>query len=240
METGGLSAFMAESVLGCGGQIVLPEGYLSVAFEHARAAGGVCIVDEGQVGMGRVGTHFWGFETQNVIPDIVTIGKPIGNGHPLGAVVTTPEIAASFANGMEFFNTFGGNPVSCAIGMAVLDVIEQEGLQQHALEVGNHLLGLLGSLKSHHHIVGDVRGTGLFVGVELVRNRDSLKPAEDEASYVVNRMSEKGILMSADGPLRNVLKVKPPMVFDAKDAERLAATLDDVLNEDFVTARLTA
>lgn len=240
MDTGGLSAFIAEPVLGCGGQIVLPESYLSVAFEHARAAGGVCIVDEVQVGLGRVGSHFWGFQTQGVVPDIVTIGKPVGNGYPLGAVVTTPEIAASFANEMEYFNTFGGNPVSCAIGMAVLDVIEQEGLQQHALTVGNHLLELLDGLKTQHQIVGDVRGMGLFIGVELVRDRDSLEPADVEASYIVNRMCERGILMSTDGPLRNVLKIKPPLVFDKDDAEQLAATLDDVFKEDFVKARLTA
>lgn len=236
MEAGGLSAFIAESLLGCGGQIVLPDGYLSAAFEHTRQAGGVCIVDEVQVGMGRVGSHFWGFQTQGVIPDIVIIGKPIGNGHPLGAVVTTAEIAASFDDGMEYFNTFGGNPVSCAIGMAVLDVIEKEQLQQRALAVGSHLMELLCILQDRHPIVGDVRGLGLFIGVELVRDRESLEPADEEATYVMNRMREEGILMSTDGSLHNVLKIKPPLVFGEADAERLAETLDDVLKEDFVTA----
>src|SRR5262249_25622857 len=133
-----VAAFFAEPLLGCGGQIEPPTGYLAAAFQHVRAAGGVCVADEVQTGMGRVGSHFWAFQTQGVIPDIVTVGKPIGNGHPLGAVITTPEIAASFANGMEYFNTFGGNPVSCAVGMAVLDVIENDELQAHALQVGTH------------------------------------------------------------------------------------------------------
>src|SRR5207245_4854235 len=147
---GNVSAFICESLLGCGGQIVLPENYLKEAYRHVRNAGGVCIADEVQVGFGRVGTHFWGFESQGVVPDIITMGKPIGNGHPLAAVVTTPEIAASFNNGMEYFNTFGGNPVSCAIGMAVLDVIAGEGLQANALQVGRYLLkGLHGLMEKH-------------------------------------------------------------------------------------------
>ncbi|HEU5423387.1 MAG TPA: aminotransferase class III-fold pyridoxal phosphate-dependent enzyme, partial [Nitrolancea sp.] len=153
-----IGAFIAESMLGCGGQIVLPEGYLAAAYEHVRAAGGVAIADEVQTGFGRAGSHFWAFETQGVVPDIVTMGKPIGNGHPLAAVVTTPEIAASFDNGMEYFNTFGGKPVSCAIGLAVLDVIEEEGLQAHAQRTGAHLLAGLRGLMEGHAIVGDVRG----------------------------------------------------------------------------------
>src|SRR6185503_10830008 len=138
-----------------------------------------------QVGFGRVGTHFWGFETQGVVPDIVTMGKPIGNGHPLAAVVTTPEIASAFENGMEYFNTFGGNPVSCAIGLAVLDVIEREGLQEHAREVGEYLKSGLESLKQSHQLIGDVRGLGLFVGVELVKDRNTRKPIARHASYIV-------------------------------------------------------
>ncbi|TFH33231.1 MAG: aminotransferase class III-fold pyridoxal phosphate-dependent enzyme, partial [Anaerolineales bacterium] len=155
-----IAGFIAESLLGCGGQIVPPGGYFKRAFEHVRAAGGLCIIDEVQVGFARVGTHFWGFERQGVIPDIVVMGKPIGNGHPMAAVVTTREVAESFANGMEFFSTFGGNPVSCAIGMAVLDVMEAEGLQAHALEMGQRLLAGLESLKVEHAIIGDVRGAG--------------------------------------------------------------------------------
>ena len=230
----GIAAFIAESVLGCGGQIVLPDGYLAEAFKHVRAAGGVCIADEVQVGFGRVGTHFWGFETQGVVPDIVTMGKPIGNGHPLGAVVTTPAIADAFANGMEYFNTFGGNPVSCAVGLAVLDVIEQEGLQAHALRVGNRLMDGLRALMPRYPLIGDVRGLGLFVGVELVLDREQKSPAGGHASYVANRMRDHGILISTDGPDHNVLKLKPPLVFDEQDADRLVATLAKVLAEDAV------
>jgi 4-aminobutyrate aminotransferase-like enzyme/Ser/Thr protein kinase RdoA (MazF antagonist) len=228
-----LGAFIAESLPGCGGQIVLPPGFLREAYAHVRAAGGVTIADEVQTGFGRVGSHFWGFETQGVVPDIVTMGKPIGNGHPLGAVVTTPEIAAAFANGMEYFNTFGGNPVSCAIGLAVLDVIADEGLQAHALEVGESLLAGLRSLAEKHPLIGDVRGMGLFIGIELVRDRVTLEPAAEEASYVVNRMRECGILLSTDGPLHNVIKIKPPLPFSLEDGKLLVATLDRVLGEDF-------
>lgn len=230
----GVAAFIGESLLGCGGQIVLPDGYLEEVYRQVRGAGGVCIADEVQVGFGRVGTHFWGFETQGVVPDIVTMGKPIGNGHPLGAVVTTPEIAASFDNGMEYFNTFGGNPVSCAIGLAVLDVIADEGLQMRALRVGEHLLAGLRELMAKHPIIGDVRGMGLFIGVELVLDRETLAPAAAQATYIVNRMRDRGILMSTDGPLHNVLKIKPPLVFSEQNADFLVATLDEILAEDFV------
>ncbi|MEZ4862053.1 MAG: aminotransferase class III-fold pyridoxal phosphate-dependent enzyme [Caldilineaceae bacterium] len=230
----GIAAFIAESLLGCGGQIVLPDGYLATAYDYVRAAGGLCIADEVQVGFGRVGSHFWGFETQGVVPDIVTMGKPIGNGHPLGAVVTTPAIADAFANGMEYFNTFGGNPVSCAVGMAVLDVIEQEGLQAHAWRVGNRLMGGLRALMDKYPLIGDVRGLGLFIGVELVLDRAEKLPAGEHASYVANRMRDHGILISTDGPDHNVLKLKPPLVFDEQDADRLVTTLDKILAEDAV------
>jgi len=229
---GGVSAFIAESLLSCGGQITLPNGYLPEAYRHVRGAGGVCIADEVQTGFGRVGTHFWGFETQGVVPDIVTMGKPMGNGHPLAAVVTTPEIAASFDNGMEYFNTFGGNPVSCAIGLAVLDVLADEGLQAHALAIGAHLMDQLRALMTRHTVIGDVRGRGLFVGIELVLDRTALTPASAQASYVANRMRERGVLVSTDGPFHNVLKIKPPMVFTRANADLLVATLDDVLADD--------
>lgn len=229
-----VAAFICESILSCGGQVVLPEGYLREVYRHVRAAGGVCIADEVQVGLGRAGTHFWAFETQGVVPDIVTIGKPIGNGHPLAAVITTPELAASFNNGMEYFNTFGGNPVSCAIGMAVLDVIEAEGLQAHALKVGRYMLEKLQSLMDRHPIIGDVRGLGLFIGIELVLNRETLEPAGDHASYISNRMRDHGILVSTDGPFHNVLKIKPPLVFDEANADFFVTTLDKILWEDFV------
>jgi 4-aminobutyrate aminotransferase-like enzyme len=226
-----VGAFIAESILSCGGQVVLPPGYLAAAYHAVRDAGGVCIADEVQVGMGRAGTHFWAFETQGVVPDIVTMGKPVGNGHPLGVVVTTRAIADAFANGMEYFSTFGGNPVSCAIGLAVLDVVRDERLQEHALQVGSHLLGRLRALKARHALVGDVRGLGLFLGVELVRDRQSLEPAGAEASFLANRLRDHGILVSTDGPYHNVLKIKPPMVFSAADADALAAALDHVLGE---------
>ena len=227
-----VSAFFCESLLGCGGQIVLPDGYLTHAYRHVRDAGGVCVADEVQVGFGRVGTHFWGFETQRVVPDIVTLGKPMGNGHPMAAVITTPEIADAFDNGMEYFNTFGGNPISCAIGLAVLEVLEQEELQQHARRVGAHLKAGLRRLQDKYPVIGDVRGLGLFLGVELVESRVTLQPAAEVASYVVERMKDHGILISTDGPLRNVLKIKPPMVFSNENANSLIRTLDTILAED--------
>jgi 4-aminobutyrate aminotransferase-like enzyme len=230
-----LSAFICESALGCGGQIILPDGYLRDAYRHAREAGGVCIADEVQTGLGRVSSHFWAFETQGIVPDIVTIGKPLGNGHPLAAVVTTPEIAASFDNGMEYFNTFGGNPVSCAVGLAVLDVIEEESLQENALKVGAYLKANLEALKSKHPLIGDVRGMGLFIGVELVLDRETLTPATKQASYLVERMKDLGILISTDGPLHNVLKIKPPIVFSIANAAELVCKLDQILAEDFLT-----
>ncbi|MCG6910586.1 MAG: aminotransferase class III-fold pyridoxal phosphate-dependent enzyme [Deltaproteobacteria bacterium] len=225
-------AFICESILGCGGQVVLPDNYMRLAFEHVRAAGGVCIADEVQVGLGRAGTHFWAFETQGCVPDIVTVGKPIGNGHPMAAVVTTREIADAFYNGMEYFNTFGGNPVSCAIGMAVLDVIQEERLQENALKVGAGLLAGFKNLMRQFSLIGSVRGLGLFIGVELVKDRQSLEPAPGHAAYIVNRMRDHGYLMSTDGPLHNVLKLKPPLVFSEENAAGLLASLEKVLQED--------
>ena len=227
-----VAAFICESLLGCGGQIVLPEGYMAGAFEAVRAAGGVAIADEVQVGMGRVGTHVWGFETQGVVPDIVTLGKPIGNGFPLGAVVTTPDIAEAFDNGMEYFNTFGGTQAACAAGLAVLDVMRDEGLQAHALAVGARLTDGLSALASDFPVVGDVRGLGLFVGVEMVEDRGTLAPAARQAAYVINRMKDRGVLVSTDGPLHNVLKIKPPLPFSAEDADRLVEVLRETLGED--------
>lgn len=233
-----VAGFIAESVPGVGGQIVLPPRYLSSVANLVREAGGVFIADEVQIGMGRTGTHFWGFELDHVVPDIVVLGKPIGNGHPLGAVITTRAIADAFDNGMEYFNTFGGNPASCAVGLAVLDEIESKGLQQNALAVGSQLLEGLASLALHHKIIGDVRGVGLFIGVELVRSHVTLEPADIEATYVANRMRDNGILISTDGPLHNVLKIKPPMTFSAENAAHLISTLDSILAEDAVRARI--
>ncbi|MFQ6070379.1 MAG: aminotransferase class III-fold pyridoxal phosphate-dependent enzyme [Candidatus Aminicenantales bacterium] len=226
----GVAAFMAESLMGCAGQIVYPEGYLNHAFRYVREAGGLCIADEVQVGLGRVGTHFWGFETQRVVPDIVTLGKPIGNGHPLAAVVTTPQVAEAFKTGMEYFNTFGGNPVSCAVGMAVLDVIEEEKLQENAFKVGEILEQGLERLKERFELVGDVRGLGLFLGVELVLDRESQKPASREALFIIERMKELGIILSVEGPLANVLKIKPPLTFSEKNAYFFLDSLERVLS----------
>jgi 4-aminobutyrate aminotransferase-like enzyme len=226
------AAFFCESMLGCGGQIVLPRGYLAEAFALVRKAGGVCVADEVQVGFGRAGSHFWAFETQGVVPDIVTLGKPMGNGHPIGAVITTSDIAESFMTGMEYFNTYGGNPVSCAVGLAVLDVIREEGLQENARKVGERLLEGLHKLKERFSLIGDVRGLGLYIGVELVVDREARTPATVEAARVKERLREHRILLSTDGPRANVLKIKPPLVFNPSDADRLVRTLGQVLEED--------
>jgi len=223
----GLAAFISESLMGCAGQIIFPRGY-----RHVRNAGGMCIADEVQIGFGRVGTHFWGFETQEVIPDIVTLGKPIGNGFPLAAVITKPEIAEAFDNGMEYFNTFGGNPVSCAVGIAVLNVIEEEDLMGNAQRTGKYIKEKLEKLKNKYPLIGDIRGKGLFLGVELVLNKETLSPAVKQAEYIVERMKEEGILISTDGPFQNVLKIKPPLVFTQDDADFFVSTLDKILEED--------
>jgi 4-aminobutyrate aminotransferase-like enzyme/Ser/Thr protein kinase RdoA (MazF antagonist) len=228
----GLGAYIAESLPSVGGQILFPPGYLPEVYRHVRNAGGVCIADEVQVGFGRLGAHFWGFEMQGVVPDIVVLGKPIGNGFPLAAVVTTAEIASSFDNGMEFFSTFGGNPVACAAGLAVLDVIRDERLQENALRVGHDWLNGLRQLMENHRLIGDVRGSGLFLGIELVRDRATLEPADREASHLVNRLCEYGILAGTDGPYHNVIKLRPPLVFTRDDADFFITALDRILRED--------
>lgn len=228
------AAFICESMPSCAGQIVLPDHYLQRIYSEVREAGGLCIADEVQVGLGRVGTHFWGFETQGVVPDIVTMGKPLGNGHPIGAVVTTRAIADSFCNGMEFFNTFGGNPVSCAIGLAVLEVIEEENLQKHALHTGNSLKQKLMELKTNHACIHDVRGSGLFLGIEFIIDGHSVSQTAEFTTRVINRMKDRGVLLSSDGPHHNVLKIKPPMVFCEKDNDTLVVNLDEVIKEQLL------
>jgi 4-aminobutyrate aminotransferase-like enzyme len=217
---------------GCGGQLVLPAGYLAAAFAEIRAAGGVCIADEVQIGFGRVGSHFWAFETQgatgNAVPDIVTMGKPIGNGHPMGAVACRPEIAAAFANGMEYFNTFGGNPVSAAAGLAVLDVIRDERLMHNAEVLGTYLRDGFRKRAERHALIGDIRGLGLFIGVELVRDRATLDPAAAELKAIVEAMKDEGILLSTEGPHHNVLKIKPPLVISKEDCDFFFKKLDEV------------
>lgn len=228
----GIGAFIIEPIISCGGQIELPEGFLAKAYQKIRAAGGLCISDEVQVGCGRMGKTFWGFQLHNVVPDIVTIGKPLGNGHPIAAVVCTQEVADKFANGMEYFNTFGGNPVSCAIGSEVLRIVKREKLQDNALEVGEYLKAELKELSKEFSIIGDVRGQGLFLGIELVDA--NLNPLAKQTDYLANRMKDHGILMSTDGPDYNVLKIKPPLVFTKTNAKELIFYLKKIFKEDFM------
>lgn len=233
------SVFIAESLQSCGGQIIYPESYLAHVYRSVRAAGGVVIADEVQTGFGRVGTHMWAFETYDpngphaVIPDIVTMGKPMGNGHPVAAVITTPAIAASFAaTGIEYFNTYGGNPVSCAIGQAVLDTIEAEDLRGNAVRVGAQLLTGFRRLAEKYTCVGDIRGRGLFLGMDLVKDRATREPASALAQHVLTQLKVGyRILLQSDGPHDNVLKFKSPLVFSPENAEELLAALDRVLGE---------
>jgi 4-aminobutyrate aminotransferase-like enzyme/Ser/Thr protein kinase RdoA (MazF antagonist) len=219
--------FIAESIPSVAGQVFLPEGYLKEVYRLVREAGGVCIADEVQVGFGRVGSHWWAFETQGVVPDIVTMGKPIGDGHPMAAVVTTREVTDSFNNGMEYFNTFGGNPVSCAVGLAVLDVIESQDLRGNALTIGNYLMDAFRAMQTRYDVIGDVRGLGLFLGIELVTDRRTKAPATEFARAVSNGARRRGVLMGTEGPHDNVLKMRPPMIFSKRDADHLIAVLDE-------------
>ncbi|MFM8632964.1 MAG: aminotransferase class III-fold pyridoxal phosphate-dependent enzyme [Candidatus Nanopelagicus sp.] len=224
-----LSAFFVESIVSTAGQIVLPPGYLTQAFKLVRANGGVCVSDEVQIGMGRVGDKFWGFELHGVVPDIVTLGKPLGNGHPLAAVVTTPQIAASFNNGMEYFNTFGGNPVSAAVGQAVLEVIYDQKLQLNAKVIGDYLQDGVRQLAKSYSIIADVRGSGLFIGVEMMQ--DEKRPATKEVSDLMEFALTKGVLLSCDGPDNNVLKIKPPLVITKSDVDLLVNVMSDWLGK---------
>ncbi|WP_340677424.1 aminotransferase class III-fold pyridoxal phosphate-dependent enzyme [Paraglaciecola sp.] len=225
------SAFICESLQGVAGQIIMPDGYLSEVYQQVRAAGGVCIADEVQVGFGRVGSHMWAFETQDVVPDIVTLGKPIGNGHPMAAVITTQAIADAFVTGMEYFNTFGGNPVSCAIGMAVLEVIEEEHLQTHALTTGKYFKNKLTALQQRFELIGDVRGLGLFIGVELVEDRATKLPATDKTSWLIEFFKHHHILLSTEGPFYNILKIKPPLAFNTVDTDKFIQVFELGLTE---------
>lgn len=228
----GVAAFIIEPIISCGGQIELPEGFLAIVYKYVRAVGGLCISDEVQTGCGRMGKTFWGFQLHNVVPDIVTIGKPLGNGHPIAAVACTQEVAEKFANGMEYFNTFGGNPVSCAIGTEVLRTVKREKLQENALKVGEFLKSELTALSKEFPIIGDVRGQGLFLGIELVDT--NMSPMANQTDYLANRMKDHGILMSTDGPDNNVLKIKPPIVFTKENAEELIFYLRKIFEEDFM------
>lgn len=227
---GRVAGFFAESIQGVGGVVVYPDGYLKNAYDHIRKAGGVCIADEVQTGFGRTGTHYWGFETQGVIPDIVTMAKGIGNGAPIAAVVTTPEIAKPLADRIHF-NTFGGNPLSCAIGKAVLEVIDQENLQKNSLEKGDYLLKGLQRLMDKHYLIGDVRGKGLMIGVELVKDRRTKEPAKEECAKIFERSKELGLLIGKGGFYGNVLRIKPPMCITHADIDFILEVLDFALIE---------
>lgn len=223
-----IAAFVTEPIVGCGGQVPLAKGYLQQLYPAIRSQGGICISDEVQTGFGRIGHHFWGYEAQEVIPDIVILGKPMGNGHPMGAVVCTDEIAESFGKGVEFFSSFGGNPVSCAIGLSVLDVIEEEQLQQNAQQVGDHYLSLLKGLQKNYPSIGDVRGSGLFLGVEIVK-AGGLSPDTELAHLIKNELRNNNILISTDGPYDSVLKTKPPLCFTKQNAELVVENIEKVL-----------
>jgi 4-aminobutyrate aminotransferase-like enzyme/Ser/Thr protein kinase RdoA (MazF antagonist) len=227
----GLCGYLAETCPSVGGQVFLPTGFLPEVYRLVRAVGGVCIADEVQTGFGRIGTHFWAFDAHDVVPDIVVLGKPIANGYPMGAVITTRAIADSFDNGMEFFSTFGGSTAACAAGLATLRATIADGLQGHALGVGAHLLAGLRRLQSAHDLIGDVRGSGLFLGVELVRDRVALTPATEEAAEIVNRMRELGVLVGTDGPHHNVMKIRGPMPLTTGDADCLVAAFARALHE---------
>ncbi len=222
--------FLVDTALSSDGILEIPAGFLSGVFDRVRAAGGLCVADEVQAGFGRTGKHMWGFEVDGVVPDIVTLGKPIGNGHPIGAVVTRRELAEEFQNTSDFFSTTGGNPVSCAAATAVLDVIEDEELQENAQRVGAELRTALEELAQRHAVIGDVRGAGLFIGVELVLDRSTQEPAPMETHRVVNQLRERGVLVGREGPHGNVLKIRPPIVFASSHVKQLVATLDAVLD----------
>ncbi len=228
--SGQIAGFFAESIQGVGGSVVFPNGYLSRAYEHVRAAGGLCIADEVQAGFGRTGTHFWGFETQGVMPDIVTMAKGIGNGCPLAAVVTTPEIAKVLSARIHF-NTFGGNPVVSAQGRAVLEVIEREKLQANSLKVGNYLKAGYQKLVQKHTLIGEVRGLGLMLGVELVKDRTSKEPASEECARVFEVCKDMGLLIGKGGLRGNTLRIKPPMCLNIADADFMLAVLDEALGD---------
>jgi alanine-glyoxylate transaminase/(R)-3-amino-2-methylpropionate-pyruvate transaminase len=226
--SGQIAGFIAETIQGVGGTVIMPDGYLKHVYAHVRAAGGLCIADEVQSGFGRTGTHYWGFETQGVVPDIVTMAKGIGNGCPLAAVVTTSQIAQTLASRIHF-NTFGGNPVVCAQGRAVLEVIEREQLQANCLKIGARLQEGFTKLSEKHALIGDIRGLGLMLGVELVKDRKTKEPAKEETMQVWEKCRELGLLIGKGGLAGNTLRIKPPMCITTADADFLVEVLDAAL-----------
>jgi len=225
---GQIAGYIAESIQGVGGCVVFPDGYLKHAYEHVRAAGGVCIADEVQAGFGRTGSHYWGFETQGVIPDIVCMAKGIGNGCPLGAVVTTPQIATALSQRIHF-NTFGGNPVVSAQGKAVLEVIDREKLQANALTMGNHIFAGLQRLKEKHSVIGDARGKGLMLGIELVKDRATKEPAKAECAHVLETCRDMGLLLGKGGLQGQTIRFSPPMCIHQQDGDFILEVLDRAL-----------
>jgi 4-aminobutyrate aminotransferase-like enzyme len=225
----GIAGFIAETFPSVGGQIIPPKGYLPAVYDKIRAAGGICIADEVQTGLGRLGEYYFGFEHQGASPDIVVMGKPIGNGHPIGVLVTTRAIADSFAKGPEFFSTFGGSTLSCRMGKEVLDIVDDEALQQNARLMGAELITGLTALQDKHASIGDVRGMGLFLGVELITEDGS--EATQICSYVKNRMRDHRILIGSEGPKDNILKIRPPLTIDSEGVEMILAALDSILSE---------
>lgn len=228
---GRLAGFIAETFPSVGGQIIPPAGYLAGVYDRIRAAGGICIADEVQTGLGRLGDHYFAFEQQGVVPDIVVLGKPLGNGHPLAALVTTQEIARRFAEGPEFFSTFGGSTLSCRIGKEVLDIVDEEGLQRNAAVMGARLLAGLRALQERHACIGEVRGIGLFTGVDLVEDRETRAPATLLADHAINRLRDQRILIGREGPADNVLKIRPPLTIDAEGVDLICAALGIALSE---------
>lgn len=232
METGHkLAGYISECLPSVGGQIQLPDGFLKTIYAQVRAAGGLCIADDVQTSLGRLGDFYWGFEYQNVVPDILVLGKPLGNGYPLAAVVTTEAVAEAFGEGPEFFSSFGGSTVSCAAGLAVLKALEDGGLQANAQQVGTHLKAGFQRLQRRHVAIGDIRGMGLFWGLDLVKDTATREPATATAAYVKERLYERRILIGTDGPFDNVLKIRPPMTFDIAAADTLLHNLELVLSE---------
>ena len=226
-----IGGFICESVLGNAGGVMLPEGYLAEAYRLVREAGGLCIADEVQVGFGRMGSSFWGFEQSGVTPDIIAIAKPMGNGFPIGGVITTKKIADALATQGQFFSSAGGNPLSCRVGIAVLDAMEQEGLQENARLVGDRLIAGFTELASKHQLIGPIHGEGLYLGVELVSDRETMEPAKQEAAAICERLRELGVVVLTTSERSNVLKVKPPLCLTAESADFMVAQLDRVLSE---------
>jgi 4-aminobutyrate aminotransferase-like enzyme len=223
------AAFVIDSIISSGGVVAPAPGYLKKAAEIIRAAGGLFVADEVQPGFGRTGSNFWGFEADGLVPDIVTMGKPMGNGHPIAAVVTRADMARAFSKTDGYFNTFGGNPVSCAAALAVLDVIESENLQENALEVGTYMLARLHELAERYEMIGDVRGNGLFIAVELVKDRETRTPDPVSTEIVVNDLRNRGVLTGSIGPDNNILKLRPPMVIQKSEADLMLSELDAAL-----------